>query len=206
MCAKCLSTSCPCPINTIMCLGGHSSQDLQQHMKEERNNSPTTNRQGGMDIDLLHIFARPESTSRSSAICSTNKIESCSESPSSRRGSSCRRSACRWTRPESSRCSTTELPVHACTPPGRSREPSQEDKDRLRQRRLKHWRRDPTDAHANRRPEPSMNWGLTEHPDGPRISLCGPLLAEKDGLSRSRENISASGWRIMGTTPKALDG
>ena len=24
-------------------------------MKEERNNSPTTNRQGGTDIDLLHI-------------------------------------------------------------------------------------------------------------------------------------------------------
>ena len=33
-----------------MCLGGHSSQDLRKHMKEERNNSP-----GGTDIDLLHI-------------------------------------------------------------------------------------------------------------------------------------------------------
>ena len=38
-----------------MCLGGHSSQDLRQHMKEERNNSPMTNRQGGTDIDLLPI-------------------------------------------------------------------------------------------------------------------------------------------------------
>ena len=52
----------------------------------------------------------------------------------------------------------------------------------------------------------SMSWGLTEHPDGPRISLCGPLLAERDGLSRSRENISASEWSITGTTPRALDG
>ena len=50
-----------------------------------------------------------------------------------------------------------------------------------------------------------MNWGLTEHPDGPRISLCGPLLAEKDGLSRSRVP-GASGWNIMGTTSKAPDG
>ena len=38
----------------------------------------------------------------------------------------------------------------------------------------------------------SISWGLTEHPDGQRISLCGPLLAERDELSRSRENISAS--------------
>ena len=38
-----------------MCLGGHSSQYLRQHMKEERNNSPTNNRQGGTAIDLLHI-------------------------------------------------------------------------------------------------------------------------------------------------------
>ena len=38
-----------------MCLGGHSSQDLCQHIKEERSNSPTNNRQGGTDIDFLHI-------------------------------------------------------------------------------------------------------------------------------------------------------
>ena len=38
-----------------MCLGGHSYNDLREKMKEERHNSPTTNRQGGTDIDLLHI-------------------------------------------------------------------------------------------------------------------------------------------------------
>ena len=38
-----------------MCLGGHAYTDLQEKMKEERHNSPTNNRQGGTDIDLLHI-------------------------------------------------------------------------------------------------------------------------------------------------------
>ena len=51
-----------------------------------------------------------------------------------------------------------------------------------------------------------MSWGLTELPDGPRISLFGLLLAGRDGLSRSRESISASRWNNMGTTDKAPDG
>ena len=42
-------------MSRIMCLGGHSYHDLRERMKEERHNSPTMNRQGGTDIDLLHI-------------------------------------------------------------------------------------------------------------------------------------------------------
>ena len=38
-----------------MCLGGHAYSDLRENMQEERHNSPTNNRQGGTDIDLLHI-------------------------------------------------------------------------------------------------------------------------------------------------------
>ena len=36
----------------------------------------------------------------------------------------------------------------------------------------------------------SMSWGFTEHPDGPRILMCSPLLAGRDELSKSRESIS----------------
>ena len=39
----------------------------------------------------------------------------------------------------------------------------------------------------------SMSWGPKGLPDGPKISLCGPLLAGSDELSRSRESISAFG-------------
>ena len=38
-----------------MCFGGHAYSDLRENMQEERHNSPTNNRQGGTDIDLLHI-------------------------------------------------------------------------------------------------------------------------------------------------------
>ena len=39
----------------IACFGGHAYSDLRENMQEERHNSPTNNRQGGTDIDLLHI-------------------------------------------------------------------------------------------------------------------------------------------------------
>ena len=39
----------------ITCFGGHAYSDLRENMQEERHNSPTNNRQGGTDIDLLHI-------------------------------------------------------------------------------------------------------------------------------------------------------
>ena len=48
-------TSFPSLTTLTMCLGGHSSQELCQHMKEERTSSSTNNWQGGTDIALLHI-------------------------------------------------------------------------------------------------------------------------------------------------------
>ena len=51
-----------------------------------------------------------------------------------------------------------------------------------------------------------MSWGLTEHPEGPRISMCSPLRAGRGKLSKSRESISVSGWNTTGTIPKAQDG
>ena len=56
LCVVCPSMSLPYLTSSTMCLGGHSSQDLRQHMKEEWNNSPTNNQQGGTDIYLLHIL------------------------------------------------------------------------------------------------------------------------------------------------------
>ena len=52
----------------------------------------------------------------------------------------------------------------------------------------------------------SMSWGLTEHPEGPRISMSTPQRAERSELSRSRESISASGWSTTGMIAKVQDG
>ena len=54
-CASYQTSSNQLSPDLTMCLGGHAYNDLREKMKEERHNSLTTNRQGGTDIDLLHI-------------------------------------------------------------------------------------------------------------------------------------------------------
>ena len=163
-----------------MCLGGHLSQDLRQRMKELRNNSPTTNRQGG--TDLLHISGSSGegvstvivfvvvvnllSLGRVALWFLWRCIRECNRRSDDEHDL---RKTCRYeqkfsnlldnktdrrTRREvraSGRVSSgrhgkdlanaapPELPVCACTQPERSREPSEEDHERLRQRRLEYW-------------------------------------------------------------------
>ena len=48
----------------------------------------------------------------------------------------------------------------------------------------------------------SMNWGLSEHLEGPRLSMLTPPYSTSRQPSKSRESTFASEWSTTGATPK----